>query len=214
MSTNNSVNWVQETLWYHRPHDRLVRVARRLCRLSERKLLDVGCATGYLRRLLPADFEYFGCDVTNHASVELPADHFAQVDFNRSADLSFFAGQKIEVLHVGGVLEYLDRPEDLLTSARELVDRGRPMILSIVNFQSPKMRRKENHHPGWVYRPTLEELKRSLLAAGWKTERVSSLLRGSQFSQMWKSAAAKVLGPDHAWTRNAAHQFLIEARAA
>ena len=81
-------------------------------------MLDIGCSTAALRRLLPRDCDYYGCDVAPHAAGALAVDHFRQLDFNRSCDLAAFAGRGIDAIHLGGVLEYLARPAELLRSAR------------------------------------------------------------------------------------------------
>src|SRR5687767_14721724 len=105
-----AVNWQDENRRYDRPHPRLREVAKLIRARHARSVLDLGCATAALRRLLPADVAYYGSDVTDDAAAILPAGHFLQADFNRAPDLSMFAGLGIEVVHIGGVLEYLERP--------------------------------------------------------------------------------------------------------
>src|SRR5262245_60035585 len=110
-------------------------MAQMLSKFPQRRLLDVGCSTAVLQRLLPADYDYYGCDVADHACQSLDADHFRQIDLNRSCDLSAFAGRGIAVIHVGGVLEYLECPDELVGELRRLVPRGSPLLLSIINFE-------------------------------------------------------------------------------
>src|SRR4051794_13196004 len=105
--------WHEETKKYNRPHPRLRQMARLLRRQPQRRLLDVGCSTAVLQNLLPPLFVYFGCDIAEHAGTILPSGHFLQVDFNRDSSLSAFDGAGIDVIHVGGVLEYLERPDAL-----------------------------------------------------------------------------------------------------
>src|SRR5438046_1055781 len=136
--------WQQETTLYSRPHPRLRTMARLLRRLPQRRLLDVGCSTAALRDLLPASFVYHGCDIADHARTKLPPGRFAQVDFNKSVDLSAFAGRGIDVVHVGGVLEYLERPGDLLRALHDLVPAGSPLVVSIINFESRRYARPKS----------------------------------------------------------------------
>ena len=65
---NQPIDWQVETQLYDRPHPRLAMMAGLLAALPQRRLLDIGCGTARLKQLLPADFDYFGCDVTDHAA--------------------------------------------------------------------------------------------------------------------------------------------------
>jgi trans-aconitate methyltransferase len=205
--------WQQETALYSRPHLRLRLMARLLRSLPQRRLLDVGCATAVLRDLLPPSFVYHGCDIADHARAKLPPGRFAQVDLNTSVDLSTFGDRAIDVVHVGGVLEYLDRPHDLLSGLRGLVQAGSALAVSIINFDCPHYAEPRSWHPGWVFRPHLHELRELLRGTGWQVRRqipfrgrrrvVDRLLRW-----WWEWA-----GCDHPRTRRYARQFVLLARA-
>ena len=138
--TQATVDWQQETKLYQRPHPRLVEMARLIRSLPHRRILDIGCSTGTLGTLLPADFDYYGCDVADHAEAVLAAGRFRQIDFNQAADLSFFEGRGLGLISIGGVLEYLQRPQDLLFAARGVVAPGAHLVVSIINFESQKFR--------------------------------------------------------------------------
>jgi SAM-dependent methyltransferase len=207
------VDWHDETLRYDRPHARLVAMARLLRSLPQRRVLDIGCSTAALRTLLPPDCDYYGCDFTPHARAVLAADHFCQLDFNRSCDLSAFAGRGIDAIHIGGVLEYLLRPAELLRSARTLVAAGSPLLVSIINFEAAAFARREAHHLGWIYKPRLEELRQALAEHGWSVHRQIPF-RGKRAVREWLfRRRAEARGVDHPWTRRHARQFILLARA-
>lgn len=205
--------WSAETMIYDRPHPRLRFMARQIARFPQHRLLDIGCSTAALRDLLPRHFEYFGCDITDHAAQKLPAGHFLQADFNRGDGLGFFRDKQISALHIGGVLEYLHKPEALLQEARALVQAGSPLILSIINFEGKRFREVRQHHPAWVYKPGLSQVQQLLSETRWKVERTWPLLERSGLRGRWLQACAQWLGPENAWMRREAKQFILRARA-
>ncbi len=205
--------WQHETTLYSRPHPRLRTMARLLRRLPQRGLLDVGCSTAALRDLLPASFAYYGCDIADHARAKLPPGHFAQVDFNKAVDLSAFVGQGIDVVHIGGVLEYLERPGDLLRRLHSLVPAGSPLVVSIINFECKRHAQPRSWHPNWVYRPRLPELRDLLRRTGWDVQRQLPLRgKGTVVDWLFQWWWAKA-GCDHPQTRKHARQFILLARA-
>lgn len=162
------VDWQQETLLYDRPHHRMVQAAEILRRLPGRKLLDVGCSTAHLQKVLGDDFDYFGCDIADHASDRLPHGRFAKINLDRDPDLSPFANCRIDVIHVGGVLEYLSSPRDLLLAMRRLLARDGHLVVSMIHFESPRYRNLDKRHPGWIYTPSLAQFRADLEATGWR----------------------------------------------
>ena len=213
MSVAHEVDWQQETKRYDAPHPRLELCARLLRRHRERRLLDVGCSTATLKRHLPGDYEYYGCDVSDHARVAL-GKRFQQIDLNRTCDFSHFAGEGIDVIHIGGVLEYLQRPEELFRGLRALVERSAPVVLSIINFEAACYADAAKHHPGWIFKPRLEELRTMLKDEGWRVERQLPFVGKRRLRDSLFRLAATRLGIDHPWTRRRARQFILLARAA
>jgi SAM-dependent methyltransferase len=208
-----AMDWQQETQKYDRPHRRLREMARWLTALPQRRLLDVGCSTAALRRLLPADFHYHGCDITDHARHNLPPGHFLQKDFNVDCDLAAFAPARIDVIHIGGVLEYLERPAELLRELRRLVRRDCPMVLSMVNFQGRKFSAAAGHHAGWIWKPLLPELRQLLQQCGWRMRKQAAFLDKTGPRALLTTWWANRLGVDHSWTRRRARQFILLAVA-
>ncbi len=211
MST--AVDWQQETRRYDRPHPRLKRMAAALTACPQRRLLDVGCSTATLRRLLPADFEYYGCDVADHAAHVLPPGRFLHRDLNRSADLSFFRPCGIDAIHIGGVVEYLECPGEVLRELHGLVPSGAPLVCSLINFQSLRYADPRRRHPGWIYRPTLDEFRVELRDAGWRLVDEQPFLGRSGWRGWWFRRWTDLRGVDHPQTRAAAEQFILRAAA-
>jgi SAM-dependent methyltransferase len=208
------VRWHQETKLYDRAHPRLVRMARQLRKLPGNRILDVGCSTGILGRVLGPGYEYYGCDITDHAEQQLPPGRFLQVDFNESCDLTYFRGRGIELAHLGGVLEYLKTPGRMLESLRELLgDRGH-LVASIVNFHGDCYSAADAQPPGWIYRPSLAELRGLLAQSGWQTVEVVPILAKDALRDLLFAGACFALGTQHAWVRQQTRQFVLTARAA
>lgn len=208
-----AVDWQQETRRYDRPHPRLKQMADALAACPQRRLLDVGCSTATLRRLLPADFDYYGCDVADHAARILPDGHFVRQDLNRYGDLSCFRRRGIDCVHIGGVVEYLERPGELLRELQRLVPSGAPLVCSIINFQSTRYADAAKHHPGWIFRPTLEEFRALLRDSGWNIVRETAFLGRSGLRGWWFRRWTDFCGIDHPRTRAAAEQFILQATA-
>lgn len=208
------IDWQQETRVYDRPHPRLVTMARILAALPERTLLDVGCSTAALRRCLPRGFDYYGCDVTDHALGVLGPERFRQLDFNQSCDLSFFASRGIDVACIGGVLEYLERPRELLEALRGLLPTGGALVLSLINFEALKYADRKAHHPGWIFHPTLDAGRALLAGTGWQIVREEPFVALSGIRGQLVTPWAAWCGVDHPWTRRHSRQFILSARAA
>ena len=95
--------WSGEHLRYDIPHVRLRQVAELVRARSPKRVLDVGCATGHLRHLLP-EVEYVGCDFA--APAQPPDFEFHLCDLN----LDDLPGSltDFDVVVCSGILEYLN----------------------------------------------------------------------------------------------------------
>jgi len=205
--------WKEEGARYRTAHARLRLSARWLIGLPQRRVLDIGCASAVLSQLLPGDFAYFGSDITNDAARTLAPGHFLQRDFNRNQDLSYFSGQSIDAIHIGGVLEYLHSPQVLLSEARRLVPAGSPLVVSIINFEARYYAADSRHHAGWVFKPRFDEFLKLLQASGWRHDRVRPFLGRGELMNAWFGLWGRALGWNHPWMRRKALQFVILARA-
>jgi ubiquinone/menaquinone biosynthesis C-methylase UbiE len=152
-TTPSGTNWQEEALLYDRIHPRMRAMANLIGEMPERSLLDVGCSAGTLQRLLPAEYEYFGCDITDHGA-HLGPTHCQQLDLNATQDLSSFEDRGIRLIHMGGFLEYMGRPGELLRSFHRVVGVGGRLIMSMTNFECYRYQNAaRSHHRDWLFKP-------------------------------------------------------------
>jgi 2-polyprenyl-3-methyl-5-hydroxy-6-metoxy-1,4-benzoquinol methylase len=206
-----TIDWQKEGLRYKRAHPRLIQMAQIVSELGHHVILDVGCATATLRTLLPAHIQYYGCDISDLAGSELDDEHFCRIDLNTSPDLSVFAGRGIELVHIAGVLEYLERPAALLLSAHALVGPGGHLVASIINFEADAYRSPAGHHRGWIFKPMLPAFRAQLAQAGWATEKEIPYF--GRFG-LWRQLTVRRRDDaDDPSTRRNADQFIVVAQA-
>lgn len=209
-----NVDWQTETKTYSKPHPRLRLMARELISMPHRRLLDIGCSTATLRTLLPPDFEYFGCDISDHAGSVLPPGHFLQIDFRQGCDLSPFYGRGIDAIHIGGVLEYLDRPGDLLAEARKLISSNGQLLVSLTNFDASYYRDPSRHFYGWVYKPQISEFHRLLSETGWSIAKQTPFYDKTRWNRRLVWEIARRFAPDSRYVHLNSQQFVVQAAAA
>lgn len=96
--------WETENLKLDRPHFRLRKVARvisKLARDRECDLLDVGCGTAALGRLMPSNVHYHGIDI----AIQDPAPNLLEVDIIESP--IGFGDKKFDLVVGQGIFEYV-----------------------------------------------------------------------------------------------------------
>jgi 2-polyprenyl-3-methyl-5-hydroxy-6-metoxy-1,4-benzoquinol methylase len=98
-------------------------------------VLDVGCASGFLRSFLPApDFQLIGVerDLNLVAEAQCKYDRVYQADLNAELDLPLQSAPDAIVL--ADVLEHLPYPEEVLANLlRRYTKPGTPVIISLPN---------------------------------------------------------------------------------
>ncbi|HEY8728184.1 MAG TPA: class I SAM-dependent methyltransferase [Acidothermaceae bacterium] len=104
---------------------------------GNKRVLDIGCATGYLARALVAQ----GCTVSG---VEYEADAAEQArptldrllvgDLEQLDLVEFFGRDQFDALVFGDVLEHLRDPLAVLRKARPLLARGGCVVISVPNI--------------------------------------------------------------------------------
>jgi 2-polyprenyl-3-methyl-5-hydroxy-6-metoxy-1,4-benzoquinol methylase len=141
---------------------------------SDRTVLDVGCATGYLAEILKAR----GCRVSG---VEYDADAGSRAlpflerlvvgDLDALDLTSEFAPGSFDVIVFGDVLEHLKDPKSLLASAASLLAPGGAVVISIPNVAHGSLRlallqgRWDYHDTGLLDRTHIRFYTRSTLLA-------------------------------------------------
>jgi SAM-dependent methyltransferase len=212
--TTSQRRWTTEHRRYDLAHVRLRQVARLVKMRNARRVLDVGCATGYLRQLLPAHVEYVGCDFAlPNTAVGF---EFHAVDLNQDA-LPDGIGT-FETIVCSGILEYLaSRPRIFRDAARHL-RRGGGFVCSYVNdahvlrtvLRTVGLR--PYVHPDWQTLVDLPTLRAELTEAGLEP-------RGMYASTVGVGNAPAVQATVHwpdglrqltAFNRSFAHQLLLD----
>ena len=169
-----------------------------------------GEVTQYKRQ--GSDLEF---DITDHAASRLGPTHFQQLDLNATQDLSFFENRGIQLIHMGGFLEYMGRPRELLRSFHRVVGVGGRLIMSMTNFQCYRYRNvARTHHRAWLFKPQVEELREALASQGWCVEREIPFIGTLGWRTRLYRYLAEMRGVNHRWTRKHAWLFITIARAA
>jgi 2-polyprenyl-3-methyl-5-hydroxy-6-metoxy-1,4-benzoquinol methylase len=108
-----------------------------------RRVLDVGCATGFFGKALAAQ----GCAVTGvefepQAAAEARAhlDEVVEADLNVTALADIFADREFDAIVFGDVLEHLMDPDAVLRSAVQLLAAGGAIVMSIPNVAHGSLR--------------------------------------------------------------------------
>lgn len=109
----------------------------------DRRVLDVGCATGFLGKALAAQ----GCSVSGIEFDPLAAaearDHLdvvIEADLNVSPIGDLFPGQHFDAIVFGDILEHLVDPDAVLRSAIPLLAAGGAVVISVPNVTHGSVR--------------------------------------------------------------------------
>jgi len=108
-----------------------------------RRVLDIGCATGFLGAALAAQ----GCVVTGveyepeaAAKARTHLDEVVEADLNVTALADLFPGRDFDAIVFGDVLEHLMDPDAVLRSAAQLLAPGGAVVMSIPNVAHGSVR--------------------------------------------------------------------------
>ena len=209
--------WTGEHLRYDIPHLRLRQVARLLNASAPKRLLDVGCATGHLRLLLPG-VEYIGCDFAAPAGT-LDFE-FHQCDLNRER-LPVGLGQ-FDAVACSGMLEYVDDLPALLNDIGRQLRPSGSFVCTYFNDQHVLRRLQRRlgarpyRHPDWQGLLPLDGLRDLLSATGLPVRRcyASTLGVGPAPAVAATVDRSTGLSPLTTWSLPFAHQFVLECARA
>jgi SAM-dependent methyltransferase len=216
--TNPQERWMQAVATYDLPHLRLRQIAHLATALQPRRLGDIGCATGQLRKLLPPEMEYVGTVFVVPATP--PEFAFWPCNFNREPLPDGIAA--LDVAVCSGVLEYLDRVPDFLATLHERVVPGGHLVASYFNMNHLSrvwtLLRGDSWptHADWRGFHSARAIKRFLAKAGWE------LISMHVNSHGWRTSPAVgatveapfTLPAVRPWSPWFAHQWLFVARRA
>ena len=109
----------------------------------DRRVLDVGCATGYLGEALTAQ----GCTVTGveyepqaAAAARAHIEEVVEADLNVTKLADLFPDREFDAIVFGDVLEHLLDPDAVLRSAVQLLAAGGAVIIGIPNVTHGSVR--------------------------------------------------------------------------
>jgi 2-polyprenyl-3-methyl-5-hydroxy-6-metoxy-1,4-benzoquinol methylase len=110
---------------------------------SNKRVLDVGCSTGYLAKALVAQ----GCTVSgveyDEEAAEQARPHLERIvvgDLERLDLAEAFAGEAFDAIVFGDVLEHLRDPLPVLRSVRDLLAPGGSVVISVPNIAHADIR--------------------------------------------------------------------------
>ncbi|MED5374576.1 MAG: polysaccharide pyruvyl transferase family protein [Myxococcota bacterium] len=216
--TNGQAGWQGETFKYDTAHRRLRKVVDTVLGEGGRRVLDVGCSTGLVGRMLGKPFDYQGVDISHAVVTGEPRFRIQQADLNQQP-LPAFNGRFDSVV-CSGSLEYLD---DLAGTLRQLRERAQPGALGVFTLYNlshfARATGRASRHPTWRFQARPDELVLALYEAGWSPQRLSASAAGYGPSQAvnaehptdWDRSGSAQL-PPHRLVR-LGHQIVVVARA-
>lgn len=174
-----------------------------------RRLLDVGCAFGFLQGVAERlGLEAYGLDLNREAIAVARAEFGARVHCG-PLDARAFPGLSFDVVTLIDVLEHVPDPGALLTSVAARLARGAVAVAVLPNAASTTRRilgrRWPHYAPEHLWHWTPTAIRRFLEAAGWRVLRLRTGVRKT-FTVGYLRAYARALGrwapPAPAWAEN------------
>lgn len=162
--------WQGETLKYDIAHRRLRSVADIVLAEGGRRVLDVGCSTGILGRMLGPRFDYQGLDVSHEVVTQEPGFRIQQRDLNAQG-LPELA--PVDTVICSGSLEYLDGLQGTLRALRARTVDGGLGVFTLYNLSHfARGAGRAKRHPTWRFEARPDELVMALHEAGFAPQRV------------------------------------------
>jgi SAM-dependent methyltransferase len=161
--------WESETWSYDAAHRRLRLVADLVLGEGGARVLDVGCSTGLLGRMLGPTYDYTGVDVASSVAVDEPRFRVGTADLNQGA----LPEGSWEVVVCSGVLEYLDDMQGMLASIRSRLVPGGLAVITLFNLAHvARAVGRPTRHAEWRFEERPDELALHLIEAGLRPVRV------------------------------------------
>lgn len=168
--SRNREGWQGETFKYDVPHRRLRAVVDLVMSEGGERVLDVGCSTGLLGRMLGVGFDYTGIDIAEDVAVQRHRFRILTADLNVEEppiDTEF------DTVVCCGSLEYLEDLPSRLTRLREAARPGALGVFTLYNLAHfARVVRPASRHPTWRFEARPDELVLFLHEAGWIPDRV------------------------------------------
>ncbi len=209
--------WRDGVADYDVPHLRLRQVARLVGDLPPGRLLDVGCATGYLRKLCPGR-DYIGWDfVTPDGPIDFP---FYRCDFNREPLPA--GASDVDTIVCSGVLEYVTAVPAFLGELRLRLRPAGHLVCTYFNMNHLSRAlallrgRTLPAHPDWRGLHAPAAMARMIRDAGFTIRRIVPSSHGLRASPAVSETTSKPLTMPRMrpWSWMLAHQFIFLATPA
>lgn len=170
-------SWDEETWRYDRPHRRLRAVVDTVLAEAPRgRVLDLGCSSGLLGRMLGRGYDYTGLDVAPSVAAEEPGF----VVKTAGLDDAWPVEGPFDVVVASGSLEYVSDVEEVVRRARALLPVGGLAVLTLFNLAHVSRKAHAHRHMTWRFMERPDEFLLLLREVGLTPVRVfaSSAGRG------------------------------------
>ena len=168
--------WDQETWRYDRPHRRLRAVADAVVSESSGgRMLDLGCSSGLLGRMVGPRWDYTGVDMAPSVARDEPGFRIrtAAIDAPWPVDGEF------DVVTASGALEYADDLTDVLRRARACLRPGGLAVVTLFNLAHVSRGPRSQRHPTWRFTHRPDELILTLRELGLPPTRIFASSAGN-----------------------------------
>lgn len=161
-------DWSSETFQYDVAHRRMRAVADAVLADGGERVLDLGCSTGLLGRMLGPSYDYTGLDISPHVAVE--EERFrvrtAHLDGEWPVDGEF------DVVTCSGSLEYVEDIPTTLRRVRRALRPGGMAALTLLNLSHISRARSAGRHPTWRFEAHPDEFVLACFEAGLRPTRL------------------------------------------
>jgi colanic acid/amylovoran biosynthesis protein len=166
--------WNGETWRFDVAHRRLRLVAGMVMAEGGERVLDLGCSTGKLGRMLGPTYDYTGVDVAPSVAVQEP--RFQVLTSSLDA---WSTTQKYDVVTASGSLEYVADLEPLLGRVHAALKPGGLAVLTLFNLAHFSRAMGSAHrHPDWTFHERPDDFILALHEAGLAPQRILATTAG------------------------------------
>jgi len=209
--------WQGETFKYDLAHRRMKAVVDIVLGEGGPTVLDVGCSTGQLGRMLGPVFDYTGVDVASSVATDEDRFRILTADLNTEP---LPTGEVFDTVVCSGSLEYLEDLPATLDALRARVRTGGLGVFTLFNLSHfARVVQSASRHPTWKFDDRPDELLLALAEAGFLPQRIlptsvgygpSRAVNDEQPTDHDRQGAGQITGMQ---LMRRAHQVVVVCRA-